>query len=193
MMPSYRLQRVVSLITGAARRYDSSSFAVLRRMLALRASHGFGLEEAYFAGLLDPRILPERVAEFVGRREFLDALRPFNVAAKDLVDDKAIFASYAQSHGLAIPRTLALVTPPFAADAADCRYTAKPTGCDGSVTCCHLRSWSSRRSAWEAIVSTSTSGAATTFGRAVGASRRRLCVGTFASRALTAGPWCRSA
>ncbi len=116
-MPVQRLRRVLARIVAAARRYEASPLAVLRRMVALRASRGVRLEEAYLAGLLDPRLPLERIAGFVGRREFLQALQPFNAGLRELVDDKAVFAARASSEGLAIPRTLALVTPPLAFDA----------------------------------------------------------------------------
>ncbi len=116
-MVAGRLQRVVGRISAASRRYDSSSLAVAARMIALRARK-IGMEEAFLSGVLDPRLPLEQCADFVGRRDLLLALRPFNAGAKDLVDDKAIFAVHAASHGLAVPRTLALVTPPFAVDAA---------------------------------------------------------------------------
>ena len=112
-----RLRRIAARVSAAACRYDCSSLAILRRMAALRLGRGLRLEEAYFAGLLDPKVPEERIVEFVGRGEFLSVLRPFNVGPSGLVDDKVVFAAYAQSHGLAIPRTLALVTPPFAGDA----------------------------------------------------------------------------
>jgi hypothetical protein len=114
MVPA-RLQRVVGQIAAASRRYDSSSLAVARRLLVLRARK-IGIEEAYLSGVLDPRVPLERCADFVGRRELLLALRPFNAGPKDLVDDKAIFAVVAESHGLPVPRTLALVAPPVAVD-----------------------------------------------------------------------------
>ena len=115
-MPLQRLRRILGRVANAARRYDSSSLAILRRMAALRLGRGLRIEEAYFAGLLDPNAPSARTVEFVSRGEFLRALRPFNAGPTGLVDDKAVFAAYAQSHGLAIPRTLALVTPPSAAD-----------------------------------------------------------------------------
>jgi hypothetical protein len=115
-MVAERWRRVLSRVASAARRYDASALAVLGRMLALREAYGLGLEEAYFAGVLDPKFPRERLADFVGRGEFLRTLRPFNAGAKELVDDKAIFAAHAESHGLPVARTLALVTPPFAVD-----------------------------------------------------------------------------
>jgi len=115
-MPADRLRRIVERVATAARRYDSSSLAIVIRMAALRLGRGLRLEEAYFAGLLDPKVAKERIVEFVSRSEFVRALRPFNAGPVELVDDKAVFAACAQSHGLPIPRTLALVTPPFAVD-----------------------------------------------------------------------------
>ena len=112
-----RLRRVAGRIAAASRRYDSSSLAVARRVVALRARR-IGLDEAFLSGALDPRVPLERCADFVGRRELLAVLRQFNVGAKDLVDDKAIFAVCAAGHGLPIARTLALVAPPFMVDGA---------------------------------------------------------------------------
>jgi hypothetical protein len=112
-----RLRRVLDRVSAAARRYDASPLAILQRILALRLNRGLRLEEAWFAGLLDPHLPRERESDFVGRDEFLGSLRPFNAVLKDLVDDKIAFAAHARSHGLPIPRTLALVEPPFAVDA----------------------------------------------------------------------------
>lgn len=112
-----RLRRVVGRITEASRRYDASSLAVARRVLALRARR-IGLDEAFLAGALDPGVPLAQCADFVGRLELLAVLRQLNVGAKDLVDDKAIFAVCAAGHGLPIARTLALVAPPFAIDGA---------------------------------------------------------------------------
>jgi hypothetical protein len=123
-----RLQRVVGWVAAASRRYDSSSLAVARRVLALRARK-IGIEEAYLAGVLDPRVPIEQCADFVGRRELLLALRPFNAGPKDLVDDKAIFAVVAESHGLPVPRTLALVAPPLAVD-----VTGRPLDDEGAFS-----------------------------------------------------------
>ena len=129
-MPVERLQRILARVAAAARRYDTSSLAVLGRMVALRARRGLRLEEAYLAGVLDPRLSPERVADFVGRDEFLSTLRPFNAGPKELVDDKAVFALYAESLGLAIPRTLALVAPPSQPMRTGARCTPTTTGFD---------------------------------------------------------------
>jgi len=114
-MPGNRLRRVINRVRTASRRYDSGPLAVARRALALRA-RAVGMEEAYLSGALDPRVSLERCADFVGRRNFLAVLRPFNAGPKELVDDKVVFAAHAHAHGLAAPRTLAVVSPPLATE-----------------------------------------------------------------------------
>jgi hypothetical protein len=109
-----RLRRIADRVDRAARRHESSRLDVLKRAIWLRVHRRMGLEEAFFAGALDPQVPAVRTDELVTRDEFLRTLRPFNAELKELVDDKAVFYLYAQSHGLPIPRTLALINSPFA-------------------------------------------------------------------------------
>jgi putative polysaccharide biosynthesis protein len=94
-----------------ARVHHAPFHVVARRLLTLRR-RGFGLEEAYGLGLLDPRESLAGAERYVPKRAMLARQRVLNpVALEALTEDKALFHVHAAALGLPVPELLGILTP----------------------------------------------------------------------------------
>jgi hypothetical protein len=101
---------VWSLVSRAARAYDASRAAVLRRALELYRVHGFEMKEAEFLGVLDPAVPAASLERLRSRKH----LRPLQTALNPpelwpLTEDKIVFDATCRAAGLPVPELYAVV------------------------------------------------------------------------------------
>ncbi len=103
-----RLRRyagVLPLFPRAAKKFGVSTFAVLRRAVALYRRFGIGANELFLNPLIDPRVSFDGHSGGIGKRRLLAIQSRINpIRWHCLVEDKATFYIYCKAVGLPVPK-----------------------------------------------------------------------------------------